>query len=669
MKKTILSIIMFCCLASFAGEPTEVVVMMKAHYDRSQLCRQAEHFPTRVARRDYVVNELKAFAEASQHDLMLTLNELEKQGLVSSIHSLWSTNAISFTTTDEVVQSLMERPDIESITSVKRHHCIPEAEMTTEVKDPSRYTIAPNLTQVNAPQVWSQGNEGQGVVIAVIDSGVNYNHPDLADHLWDGGEEFPHHGYDLVNMDDDPMDDMGHGTHCAGTICGDGTAGLRTGAAPGATLMCVKSVDNEGYCTAVNMIMGMEWAVEHGCDAISMSLGVAQAEVSERESLRHSCEALLDAGIVAVFPAGNEHNLQHICPIPLNVRVPGSCPPPYLDPDQMINSGGLTCSICVGSVDENDTVASSSSEGPVTWQDTEFGDYAYHPGMGLIRPDVCAPGVNIWSLDYNNNYYDCMSGTSQATPCVAGIVALMLHENPELTPAAICRILEETSLRLTPTKSNRTGVGRVDALAAVTAAASWNGPIQPVVVNGIFLEGFTAPAWGEHPNYNIEASPTAPYTISDVSWHRYISDYDDHVLEPDEYFDLEDVNYYLFVQLSPKEGFVFDEHPTVFFDGNDSIFGYGSFTNEDYRVYTIDYQVTNPTGVAEQTTGNVTLWPNPVDEVLYLDVLEGAIVCVYDMTGHMVKRERYTSHLDVSQLIPGVYSIQVDGLMIRFMKE
>ena len=670
MKKIILSILLFCCcLAGFAEEPVEVMVLMKAHYDRIELCRRAEYFPTRAARRDYMVNELKAFTKASQYDLMLTLNELEQQGLVSSVHSLWSANAICLTATEEVVQILMKRDDIESITPVRKYQCIPESETTTEVADISRYTIAPNLTQVNAPQVWEQGNEGQGVVVAVIDSGVNYNHADIADHLWDGGEEFPHHGWDFANNDDDPMDDFGHGTHCAGIVCGDGKAGLRTGVAPQATLMCIKSADNEGHTTLVNMVMGMEFAVEHGCDVISMSMGVAQAEVSEREMLRHTCEALLDAGIVGLFPAGNEHNLQHLCPIPLNVRVPGSCPPPYLDPDQMVNSGGLSCAICVGSVDENDTVASSSSEGPVTWQDTEFGDYAYDPGMGLIRPDVCAPGVIIWSLHYQHlNDYNYMSGTSQATPCVAGIVALMLYENPELTPAAICQILEETSLRLTPTKSNRTGVGRVDALAAVTAAAEWNGPIQPVVVNGIYLEGFTAPAWGEHPDYDIVVSPTAPYTIAHVSWHRYVS-YDDHVLEPDEYFDLEDVNYYLFVQLSPKEGFAFDEHPTVYIDGNDSIFGYGAFTGNDYRVYTIDFQVTNPTGVAEQSTKCVALHPNPVKDVLYLDITNGTPIAVFDMTGRMVKRERYTGQLDVSQLVSGVYTIKADALSVRFVKK
>lgn len=477
MRKLFLTLILFlCCLAGFAQEPVEVMVLMKDQYNRAELCRKAEFVPSRAERRDFVVKELQTFTKASQYDLMLTLSALEQQGLVSSIHSLWSANALYFTTTEEVMQSLAERPDIESITPVKQYQWIPEAEIRLE-QQTFYETIAPNIQQVNADQVWEQGNMGQGVVIAVVDSGVNYNHVDIADHLWDGSEAFPHHGYDVVNDDDDPMDDLGHGTHCAGTVCGDGTAWLATGVAPEATLMCVKSVRADGFGGTVNIIGGMEWAVEHGCDAISMSLGVAKAETTDKELFRHACEAILDTGVVVIVCTGNEGSalLQSVYPVPNNVRVPASCPPPYLDPDQMENPGGLSCVVAVGAVDENDTAASFTSQGPVTWQDTEFDDYAYEPSIGLIRPDVCAPGVMIWSLKYNtNNDYDYMSGTSQATPCVAGIVALMLHENPELTPAAICQILEETALKLTPTKSNLTGVGRVDALAAVQAAAEWD---------------------------------------------------------------------------------------------------------------------------------------------------------------------------------------------------
>ena len=131
MKKIILSIILFCCcLTAFASEPVEVMVQMKARYDRTELCRRAELYRTKAERRDYVVKELKAFAEASQHDLMVTLKEFEQQGLVSSISSLWSANAISFTATEEVIQMLTQRNDIESITPVKNYQCIPEAKTT-----------------------------------------------------------------------------------------------------------------------------------------------------------------------------------------------------------------------------------------------------------------------------------------------------------------------------------------------------------------------------------------------------------------------------------------------------------------------------------------------------------------------------------------------------------
>lgn len=89
MKKTLLTLILLCCcLAGFADKPVEVVVMMKTHYDRTQLCRNAEMIPTRAARRDYVVSELKAFAEASQADLCAELTEWERQGRVTSVHSL-----------------------------------------------------------------------------------------------------------------------------------------------------------------------------------------------------------------------------------------------------------------------------------------------------------------------------------------------------------------------------------------------------------------------------------------------------------------------------------------------------------------------------------------------------------------------------------------------------
>ncbi len=505
MKRiALISILLLACIMGFAqgcldpllsqemnrrsdDEQIAVIVLMKAQYDRSQLCRRADYFPSCAERRAFVVNKLKSFTEASQHNLKSILAEMESYGMVSSVRSLWSANALYFEATKTALLNLSERADIETISLNIQHQWIPDG----ETQEPASATreVTPNITQVNADQVWELGYTGTGVVVAVVDSGVNYDHLDLADHLWDGGEEFPHHGYDIVNDDDDPMDDKGHGTHCAGTVCGDGTAGSLTGIAPDATLMCVKSIRGDGFGGAVNIAGGMEWAVEHGCDLISMSLGMVDAGTTDKEILRRSCEAVLDAGIVAMVCAGNEGNafLQMTYPVPNNVRVPASCPPPYLDPDQMANPGALSCVVAVGAVNYNDAAADFTSRGPVTWQGTEFGDYAYNPGIGLIRPDVCAPGVNIKSLDYNNTSgYTNMDGTSQATPCVAGIVALMLQKNPELTPAEICRILEETSVKLTPTKSNITGVGRVDALAAVNAVEAYDGINEQSLETEIF---------------------------------------------------------------------------------------------------------------------------------------------------------------------------------------
>ena len=491
MKKSLLTLILvFCAFLINAqnidnqlldemnrrayDDEIDVVVVMKDRYDRTLLNQKADAFATRAERRDFVAKELKTFTKQSQKNLV---DYLENTAKINNVASLHFANALYFSATKAVIMEIANRDDVEIIGFNKKQNLIPECTDAIHRVSTESREITPNITQVNADQVWAQGYTGAGVIVAVVDSGVNYEHADVADHLWDGGTEFPHHGYDIVNNDDDPMDDKGHGTHVAGIVCGDGTSGTQTGVAPDATLMCVKTTAADGFGGAVNIAGGMEWAVEHGCDLINLSQGMAGAGITDKEIFRRTCESILDAGIVALVCAGNEGYsiLQMAYPIPNNVRVPGSCPPPYLDPDQMVNPGELSCVVTVGAVDYNDAAAEFTSQGPVTWQDTEFGDYAYEPGIGLIRPDVCAPGVNIKSLDYQNTsgytYYD---GTSQATPCVAGIVALMLQKNPNLMPADICRILEETSLKLTPNKSNITGVGRVDALAAINAVEPYD---------------------------------------------------------------------------------------------------------------------------------------------------------------------------------------------------
>ena len=452
-------------------EMISVNIILKSQMNFNNLRSRANNVIDKEVRRNILVDELKNFTEKEQQEILSILNAEQRSNKVKKVSCHWLANYINCETTADVIYQLAQHPDVLLIGYNEEKVLISNnySERAEGVTD-----MTENITKVNADDIWSMGYTGDGVVVAVIDSGVNYNHVDVASHLWDGGAEFPHHGYNTYDGNNNPMDKFGHGSHCAGTICGDGTSGTKTGIAPKATLMCVKSVSDEGTGTAHNINSGMEWAVEHNADVLSMSLGVTMPTISEKTMLRRSCVTALELGVVASVAAGNYggNDYMMIKPVPENIIIPGGCPPPWLSPDQEANAGGLSCVVSVGAVDYNDNPADFSSKGPVTWENSEFNDYVYNNGesIGLIRPDICAPGVSIISLDYSsNNGHASMNGTSMATPCVAGIMCLMLEKDPSLTPADICRILETTSVKLTETKSNKTGTGRVDALAAMNA--------------------------------------------------------------------------------------------------------------------------------------------------------------------------------------------------------
>lgn len=450
-------------------EMISINIILKSQMDFNNLRTRSESIIDKDVRRNMLVDELKTFAEKEQQEILSILNAEQRSSRVENISCRWLANYINCNATRDVVYQLAQHPNVYLI-GYNEEKVLVSNNYSERAGDVTGMTE--NITKVNADDVWRMGYTGAGVVVAVIDSGINYNHVDIANNLWDGGEEFPYHGYNTYDDNNDPMDRYGHGSHCAGTICGDGTSGTKTGIAPKATLMCVKSVSDEGTGTADNINEGMEWAIEHNADVLSMSLGVTVPELSEKEMLRRSCVTALELGVVAAVAAGNygAPDYQLLKPVPDNVIIPGGCPPPWLHPDQQANAGALSCVVSVGAVDYNDSPADFSSEGPVTWQESEFADYPYNPGIGLIRPDICAPGVSIVSLDYSSdNGHTSMNGTSMATPCVAGIMCLMLEKDPSLTPADICRILETTSVKLSLNKNNKTGTGRVDALAAMNA--------------------------------------------------------------------------------------------------------------------------------------------------------------------------------------------------------
>lgn len=485
MRKAITLLLLTLCFGVMSGQNTplhRIMVVLSNQYDETQAARKTP-FMDKAQRLAFVINEHKAFCQASQAEAMAFLSSLK--GEVEAIQPYWAFNGFSCLASDEVIRQLQARRDIALVYRDVLQKRIPENEKAYPVESKDR---AWHVDKVNAPAVWNYngatGYTGNGVIVAVLDTGVNYNHLDLAGSLWDGGAEYPHHGYDVVNHDNDPMDDHGHGSHCAGIVAGQGTAGTQTGIAPGAKVMVVKIMNADGSGGDAELIGGIEFALEHGADILSCSFG--DAGTGGYDVYRQLYETVLDAGVVAAVAAGNDGQSQYAYPVPYNIECPGNCPPPWFHPDQTL-TGGQTAVVCIGATDSNDSHSGFSSVGPVTWTEGEYiGDYHDYPyvngdanKIGLIRPDVSAPGSNITSLNYlTNNGYVAYDGTSMATPCAAGVMALLLEANPELNPAQIDSLIELTAVKIgNYRKNNLVGSGRIDALAAVNALFH-HGPTQ-----------------------------------------------------------------------------------------------------------------------------------------------------------------------------------------------
>ena len=457
-------------------ELIKINIIMKAQYDQFDLRSKAEIYRKRADKRAFVINALKHFAQETQQEVMSYLNYFSERKSVNDITQFWIYNGISCSATKDVIAQLAFLDDVLIIGFDKEQNLLPEYETSTPDKGINEITY--NVTKVNANLVWALGYTGEGIIVAVLDTGVNYNHSDLTTHMWND-TNYPNHGYNFVDNNNNPMDDHSHGTHCAGTVAGNGAAGSQTGMAPNAQIMAVKVLNGQGQGSLQQAISGIQFAITHGADVLSMSWGWSGGgEAAVRIPLRNAMINVLEAGVVAAVAAGNDGsfpgNWQY--PIPNNVGCPGNCPPPWLHPDQT-TTGGISAVVCVGATNSNDQIANFSSRGPVTWQAISgFNDYPYNPGMGLIRPDVCAPGVGIKSCTHNSNSgYTSMDGTSMATPCVAGVMALMLSKNPDLTPAEICEILETTAVHLptaTSPKGSTYGSGRINALAAVNVVSA-----------------------------------------------------------------------------------------------------------------------------------------------------------------------------------------------------
>ncbi|MET9789594.1 S8 family serine peptidase [Streptomyces canus] len=289
-----------------------------------------------------------------------------------------------------------------------------------------------SVPQIGAPEVWQAGYDGKGVEVAVLDTGVDAGHPDLAGKIAEARSFVP---------DEAVQDGHGHGTHVASTIVGSGAAsdGKRKGVAPGAELLVGKVLDNTGHGQDSWIIAGMEWAARSGAKIVSMSLGGTASGPSD--VLSETVDELsASTGTLFVIAAGNSG------PSEQTIGTPG------------IADSALT----VGAVDKSDKLASFSSRGP------RLGDSA-------VKPEITAPGAAITAARAAgttmgtpvDDYYTTSSGTSMATPHVAGAAALVAQAHPDWTGQQIKQALATTAKTNTVNSVFEQGDGRVDAVRAV----------------------------------------------------------------------------------------------------------------------------------------------------------------------------------------------------------
>ncbi|MFB6818347.1 S8 family serine peptidase [Streptomyces sp. NPDC056347] len=296
-----------------------------------------------------------------------------------------------------------------------------------------------SVPQVNAPQAWAEGYDGKGTKVAVLDTGIDATHPDVKDRVVESRSFVP---------GEEVNDKHGHGTHVASTIAGSGAAsdGTNKGVAPGADLIVGKVLSNEGSGADSGIIEAMEWAKAEGADVVSMSLGSSVPDDGS-DPMSQAVNALsADGGPLFVIAAGNAYGAG-------TIGSPGSA------------EKALT----IAAVDKQDNRADFSSMGPLV---RSYG----------LKPDLSAPGVDInaaasQSVPGIEGMYQSMSGTSMATPHVAGAAAILKQRHPDWSGQRIKDALMSSSKRLTDYTPYEQGTGRLDVKAAVDTTIEATGSV------------------------------------------------------------------------------------------------------------------------------------------------------------------------------------------------
>ncbi len=446
----------------------DALIVLAAKAPKSLLRTSGDY----LERRRALVDSLRATAEVSQADLR---GWLDSQGVAH--RPFWIVNMIQAELSAAQIDALASRGDVSRLVANN------EIALQRPPQDPDVFaTPAPDATlaiewgvnKVRAPQVWAAGFTGQGIVIAGQDTGVRWSHAAIKSKYrgWNGAvADHNYNWHDSVHVSGGacgadsaiPCDDHGHGSHTIGTMLGDDGAANQVGVAPGAKWIGCRNMNagagtpamyNEcaEFFLAPTDLAGVNPNPDLAPDVIGNSWGCPPSEgCTAGNEVREAIENLVDGGIVFVAAAGNT----------------GSSCSTIVDPPAIYDA-----SFTVGSMTSSDAMSGFSSRGPAA-------------GLASVKPDVIAPGSSVRSITLtSDSAYTSMSGTSMATPHVAGVVALIMSVDPSLrgNPARVQQILRDTAVPLTSSSqvcggipattfpNHVQGSGRIDAWNAFLVA-------------------------------------------------------------------------------------------------------------------------------------------------------------------------------------------------------